>query len=102
MQLDKLWRESGLASDSRLAELHFNAWHKDDRNLTLEEAFYLGDSMMESFDLPPLTLAAVSAARALSGTQWAICGGTAVSKLLRPRTSVDVYILAADRSGSNT
>ena len=26
MQLDKLWRESGLASESRLAELYFNAW----------------------------------------------------------------------------
>ena len=51
MQLDKHWIESGLASESRLAELQFNAWHRDDRNLTLEEVFYLGDSMMESFEL---------------------------------------------------
>jgi hypothetical protein len=98
MQLDKLWRESGLASESRLAEIHFAAWHKDDGNLTLEEAFYLCDSMLESFDLPPLSLAALSAAKALAGTQWALCGGTAVNKLLRPRTTVDVDILAADRS----
>ena len=49
MQLDKLWRESGLASETRLSDLYFNAWRRDDRNLTLEEAFYHGDSMMESF-----------------------------------------------------
>ena len=54
--------------------------------------------MMESFDLPPLTLAAVSVARALYGTQWAFCGGTAVSNLLKPRTTIDVDILSADRS----
>ena len=98
MRLDKLWTEYRLATESQLAELHFNAWRRDDRNLTLEEAFYLCDSMMESFDLPPLSLAAVSAARSLRGTSWALCGGTAVNKLLRPRTTVDVDILAADRS----
>ncbi len=100
MQLDKLWSESGLASESRMAELHFNAWQQDDRDLTLEEAFYLFDSTIESFDRPPLTLAAVSAAKALSGTQWALCGGAAVSKMLGRRIAVDVDILAADRSAA--
>ena len=100
MQLDKLWSESGLASESRMAELHFNAWQQDDRDLTLEEAFYLFDSTIESFDRPPLTLAAVSAARALSGTQWALCGGAAVSKMLGRRITVDVDILAADLSAA--
>ena len=98
MRLNKLWKEAELASDARLAEISYNAWHKDERDLTLEESFYLCDSMLESFDLPPLSLACVSAAKILAGRQWAICGGTAVSKLVKPRTTVDVDILVADRS----
>ena len=102
MQLHKLWKDSGLASESRLAEIYYSAWHKDAGELTLEETFYLCDSMLESYDLPPLSLAAMAAARALAGTQWALCGGTAVNKLVRPRTTVDVDILAADRSTAIT
>lgn len=83
MRLDDLWKN--------------NVWHKNG-DYTLEEAFYLCDSLRESFDLPPLSMAAISAAKILSGTKWALCGGTAVSKLVRPRTTSDVDILSADRS----
>jgi hypothetical protein len=72
-------------------------WQKT-RDYTLEETFYLCDSLREAFDLPPLSLAAISAAKILYNTKWALCGGTAVSKLVRPRTTSDIDILAADRS----
>ena len=98
MKLDLLWRESGV-SESHLAEVRYNAWNKND-NLTLEEAFYLCDSLRESFDLPPLSQAAMCAADILADIPWAFCGGTAINKLIEPRTTKDVDILTLDRSNA--
>lgn len=96
--LDKLWRESGV-SELLLDDIRHNAWNKT-KDFTIEEAFYLCDSLRESFDLPPLSQAAIAAAEALSivGISWAFCGGTAINVLVEPRTTKDVDILVADRS----
>ena len=94
--LDKLWRDSGV-SESHVADVRRNAWNKSD-GFTLEEAFYLCDSLRESFDLPPLSQAAMAAADALSGVPWAFCGGTAINQLVEPRITRDVDIVVLDRS----
>jgi len=99
MKLDSLWRTTGLVSEPRLAEIRHNAWHKD-AGYTLEEASYLCDSLRESFDLPPLSLAALDAAEALQGSPWAFCGGTVVNQLVEPRITKDVDIVTSDRSGA--
>ena len=81
--IDKLWQESGV-SESHINQIRYNAWNKSE-DLTIEEAFYLCDSLRESFDLPPLSQAAMSAAESLSGIRWAFCGGTAINVLVEPR-----------------
>ncbi len=99
MNLDLLWRATGLVSEPRLAEIRYNAWHKT-ADYTLDEASYLCDSLRESFDLPPLSLAALDAAEALQGSRWAFCGGTVVNQLVEPRITKDVDIVTADRSSA--
>ena len=49
--LDKFWQESGV-SESHLANIRHNAWNKT-TDFTIEEVFYLCDSLRESFDLQP-------------------------------------------------
>ncbi len=99
MKLDLLWRATGLVSETRLEEIRYNAWHKDSGH-TLEEASYLCDSLRESFDMPPLSLAALDAAEALQGRRWAFCGGTVVNQLVEPRMTKDVDIVTSDRSSA--
>lgn len=99
MKLDVLWRATGLVTEPQLAEVRYNAWHKE-AGYTLEEASYLCDSLRESFDLPPLSLAALDAAEALHGSPWAFCGGTAMNKLVEPRMTKDVDIVTSDRSSA--
>ena len=94
-----MWKATGLVSEPRLAEIRHNAWHKD-ADYTFDEASYLCDSMRESFDLPPLSLAALDAAEALQGSRWAFCGGTVVNQLVEPRMTKDVDIVTADRSSA--
>jgi hypothetical protein len=99
MKLDLLWRATGLVSEPRIAEIRYNAWHKVS-DYTVEEASYLCDSLRESFDLPPLSLAALDAAEALQGNRWAFCGGTVVNHLVEPRMTKDVDIVTSDRSSA--
>src|SRR5271168_1943818 len=99
MKLDLLWRATGLVAEPRLAEIRHNAWHKD-ADYTLEEASYLCDSLRESFDLPPLSLAALDAAEALQGSPWAFCDGTVINQLVEPRMTKDVDIVTSDRSSA--
>ncbi len=99
MKLDLLWRATGLVSEPRLAEIRYNAWHKD-ADYSLEEASYLCDSLRESFDLPPLSMAALDAAEALGNSRWAFCGGTVINQLVEPRITKDVAVVTADRSSA--
>ena len=96
MKLNDLWKES------KSGKTASSCWHKTDTEYTLEESLFLGDSIGESFGLPSLSLVVLSAAKALYGEKWAICGGAAVSKLVRPRATSDIDILAADRSTAIT